>query len=251
MSSRTISLCLNALAAYGMFAAMPVAFSDQLSPIGIGLVVAFLILSLSIHEVAHAWVALQRGDPTARDLGRITLNPIPHIDPVMTIILPLALGLMTGGRMIFGGAKPVPVNAARLRNPLGDMVLVALAGPVSNWLLAILFGLLYKLAIVHGFYPGAGATVMERKLELLPLVMQSSMWMNLFLAVFNLVPVPPLDGSRVMAWLLPARMRDGYVRLESIGIFLVIALSYYRPFALALSNAVFGMSELIVKWVPA
>ncbi|MBI5434824.1 MAG: site-2 protease family protein [Planctomycetes bacterium] len=242
---------MSALAALGLFAALPVGFASELSPIGLGLVVAFLILSLGVHEAAHAWVALKRGDPTARDLGRITLNPIPHIDPVMTILIPLFLGLGSGGEYIFGGAKPVPVNAAKLKNPLGDMVLVALAGPFSNVLLAVLFGALYKLALVHGFYSGAAESIYERQFQLLPLVLEYSMSMNLLLAVFNLIPVPPLDGSRVMTWLLPANLREGYTRFGMLGMFLVVGLSFYPPFSRTLLRAVHGMSDLIISWVPA
>lgn len=251
MSTRTSSLCINALAASAFLAAAPVQGFSSLSPVGIGLVIAFVILSLAIHEVAHAWVALQRGDPTARDLGRITLNPIPHIDPVMTVILPLMLGFMSGGAFIFGGAKPVPVNAARLKSPLSDMALVALAGPVSNWLLAILFGALYKLSLLHGFYPGAGETYGERIGQLFPLVMASAMATNLFLAVFNLLPIPPLDGSRVMNWLLPAPLREGYMRLETIGLLLVVAVYYFTPVRGFLNAAVQSMANLILSWVPS
>ncbi|MCC6407141.1 MAG: site-2 protease family protein [Planctomycetes bacterium] len=242
---------MNALAAFSFLAVAPVQGFSRLSPVGIGLVIAFVILSLAIHEVAHAWVALQRGDTTARDLGRITLNPIPHIDPVMTIIVPVFLAVLSSGAFIFGGAKPVPVTMSRLKNPLPDMALVALAGPVSNWLLAILFGALYKLSLLHGFYPGAAESYGERLGQLFPLVMASAMATNLFLALFNLLPIPPLDGSRVMNWLLPAPLREGYMRLETIGLFLVVGVYYYTPVRDYLNMAVQGMANLILSWVPA
>src|SRR5688572_15169051 len=114
------------------------------------LVIALLVISLGIHEAAHGWVALHRGDTTARDLGRITLNPIPHIDPFMTIVLPTISFLSTG--YIFGGAKPVPVNYYNLRSPLRDMALVALAGPGSNFLLAVFFGLCWKATQHFGIW---------------------------------------------------------------------------------------------------
>ena len=133
-----------------MLAVAP-AQSGILGPIGIAFVITFLVISLGFHEAAHAWVALRCGDPTARDLGRITLNPIVHIDPFMTIILPVMLYVMSSGQFIFGGAKPVPVSYHRLRKPLRDMMFVALAGPITNFLLAIVFVLAWKAAVYSGY----------------------------------------------------------------------------------------------------
>jgi Zn-dependent protease len=178
------------------------------------LIIGFLILSLGIHEAAHAWVAWLRGDDTARSMGRMTLNPIPHIDPFMTIMLPLFLAL-SGSGFIFGGAKPVPVNYYRLKRPLRDMMLVALAGPFSNFLLAILFLTVRKVLIDEvGMHPDA----------LAPSVMGQACLVNIILAIFNMIPVPPLDGSRVLAWLLPASIRETYVGLERWGLLIVFAL---------------------------
>lgn len=176
--------------------------------------VAILIMSLAIHEVAHAWVALRCGDTTARDLGRITLNPLPHIDPVMTVLLP-ALLIFSGSPFLFGGAKPVPVYPPRLRNPLRDMMLVALAGPVSNFLIALVLGVLWTLAL------GLGLQTEDTKLMV---ILQFSVYFNLLLAAFNMIPVPPLDGSRVMAWILPRGIREPYVQLERFGMLLVLIL---------------------------
>ena len=193
----------------------------RLTNVGVALVIAFLVISLGLHEAAHGWVAWKCGDPTARDLGRISLNPLVHIDPFMTVILPVFLYYTTG--FIFGGAKPVPVAFHRLRNPLRDMSLVALAGPASNFLLAILFLLVWKIVISAELYAPD---------QLLPQVMQASMYLNLLLAVFNLVPIPPLDGSRVMTWLLPASMRAPYIALERFGILLIMGLILFvDPFA--------------------
>jgi Zn-dependent protease len=189
------------------------------SPLEIALVIAFLVISLGIHEAAHGWVALQRGDPTARDLGRITLNPIAHIDPFMTVILPLAMAL--AGGPIFGGAKPVPVSYHRLRHPLRDMMLVALAGPLSNFLLAILFMVALKSAVTFGGY-------MPRE-QLMTRVLEHSVLFNVLLATFNLIPIPPLDGARVMAWLLPAGIRPSYVALERFGLLIVLAVVVFVP----------------------
>ncbi len=180
---------------------------------------AFFIISLGIHEAAHAWAALRCGDTTARDMGRITLNPIAHIDLFMTILLPLFL-LMSGTGLLFGGAKPVPVAYHRLRNPLRDMMLVALAGPVSNFLLAIVFMLAWKG--IH-FFDLATESV-------LPGVFHTSIVFNLLLAVFNMVPLPPLDGSRVMAWLLPESLREPYVGLERWGMLLILPLFFVPAF---------------------
>jgi Zn-dependent protease len=191
---------------------------NYLGPLGLALVVAFVVISLSVHEAAHAMVADLRGDSTAREMGRLTLNPLPHIDPFMTVLLPVATMLMGG--VFIGGAKPVPVSFHRLRSPFRDMMLVALAGPASNFLLAVVFLLAYKLSIYVGHYP---------KDALLPKVMESAAYWNLFLAVFNLLPIPPLDGSRVMAWLLPSSMRDGYIQLERFGLFLLLAVILFVP----------------------
>jgi len=176
--------------------------------------VAFLILSLGIHEAAHARVALRCGDTTARDQGRLTLNPIAHIDPFMTVILPAFL-FLSGSSFLFGGARPVPVDYLRLRRPLRDMMLVALAGPLSNLLLAVLFALVWKVLV---YVVGMSVT------ELAPQVMQQAIVFNLVLAIFNMIPVPPLDGSRVMAWLLPGPLREPYVRLEAFGMLIVFGL---------------------------
>lgn len=184
-----------------------------------GLSIALLIMSLGLHEAAHGWVALRCGDPTARDLGRISLNPIVHIDPFMTIILPAILYVSSG--FIFGGAKPVPVNFYNLRRPYRDMALVAIAGPLTNFLLAALFWLAYKLLVLESGVWAPG-TVGEG-------VLKTAVLFNLLLAAFNLIPIPPLDGSRVMAWLLPQSMREGYHRLEGVGMIAILALVLLVP----------------------
>lgn len=206
-------------------------------PIGIALVVALVVLSLGAHEAAHGWVALKCGDPTARDLGRITLNPVPHIDPILTIVLP-AICLMTGGFLI-GGAKPVPVNYHNLRKPLRDMALVALAGPLSNFLLAALFFLAHKVLVYDLRLWDEGA--------LGPLVLEKALIFNLVLSAFNLLPIPPLDGSRVMTWLLPSGVRDAYASLERFGLFLVILFVFFVPGVNTLVNQTMRLMYLGIE----
>ncbi|HUF48604.1 MAG TPA: site-2 protease family protein [Vicinamibacterales bacterium] len=161
---------------------------------------AILVMSLSFHEAAHAWAANRLGDPTARQLGRLTLNPIPHIDPIGTVVFPLMLAW--SGLPIFGWAKPVPVNGRNLRAPRRDFAMVALAGPVSNVLLAFIASTL--LSVVFGSRGAVGITSVD---GFLTWVVQ----LNLLLAVFNMIPVPPLDGGNVLAGFVPesvARMID-------------------------------------------
>jgi Zn-dependent protease len=203
---------------------LTIAFVQDLPPIGTALVVALVVISLGAHEAAHGWAALKCGDTTARDLGRITLNPLPHIDIFMTIVLP-AICLLTSGFLI-GGAKPVPVSYYNLRSPLRDMALVALAGPLSNFLLAALFLLANKLLVFElGIWDPAA---------LGPRIVLSAMYFNLFLAAFNLLPIPPLDGSRVMAWLLPRGLREPYQSLERFGLIIVLVFVLWIPGASAL-----------------
>ena len=184
-------------------------------------VLVILILSLAVHEVAHAWVAWKRGDPTAKNLGRITLDPLPHIDLWWTILLPSLLWFGSGGRFIFGGAKPVPVVFQNLKRPYPDMALVAVAGPLSNVAIAVLFELILKIVGTElQIWNSAhiGWQILDMGVQL-----------NLILAVFNLLPIPPLDGSRIMNWLLPESLREGYMRLESIGFLLIMFFLWGLP----------------------
>lgn len=182
---------------------------------------AILFLSVVVHEYAHGWVAYQLGDPTAKLAGRLTLNPLKHIDPVGTVFLPgvlIAMRLMDMGTHVFGWAKPVPVNFARLHHPKRDMIWVGLAGPAVNILLAVLFSLFLKSEMPL-FLKG---------------IIEFAVFINLLLAIFNLIPIPPLDGSRLVMGVLPRTLAVRYGRLEPYGIFIVIMLIYLRLFDLVL-----------------
>jgi len=217
---------------------LPVQFSG-LGTLGILLVLVLMVISFGVHEAAHAWVAWKCGDSTAKDLGRITLNPLAHVDPFMTVLLPAVLLLQSHGTRFFGGAKPVPVNFYRLRHPWRDMSIVALAGPFSNLLLAAFFLAAYHLFVRTGWYNGAAEYVTTRQADLLPRVLLSATSFNLLLTVFNLVPIPPLDGSRVLAYLLPPSMREHYNAIGQYGIVLVIVLMYtWPPFGYFLETTV-------------
>jgi Zn-dependent protease len=172
------------------------------------LVISFLVLifSLSIHEAAHAWSASQLGDDTAKRLGRVTLNPVVHVDPIGTLLLPL-VAMVSGSGMIFGWAKPTPVNARNLRHPRRDRVLVTFAGPVSNLVLAVLATL-----VVHQTEGAARMIAFE------------ALTLNVLLAVFNMLPIPPLDGGQIMMALLPPQvaMRLGF--LYQYGFMILVGL---------------------------
>lgn len=206
------------------------------------LLIGFLILSLGIHEAAHAWVAHRCGDDTARAQGRLTLNPISHIDPFMTIVLPAVLFMTTG--FIFGGARPVPVNPYNLRHPLRDMMFVAVAGPLSNFLLAIVFCLVWKILIAAGMDPGS-AWLGGPAGDLAPEVMRQAAVFNLILAIFNMLPIPPLDGSRVMAYLLPGGLRESYVGLDRFGMLIVFGLLYFGVLGRILSATIYPLWDAV------
>lgn len=208
-----------------LFVAVPV--MTETSVLNLVLTIVLLVLCVSAHEAAHAWVAWKCGDPTGKDLGRITLNPLPHIDPLLSVILPALLFMTTGHA--FGGAKPVPVNFHRLRQPLRDMSFVAAAGPITNFLLAVLFLITWRFFVKTGYYNGAADFEALRRYDLLPSVLLNAVGFNVLLTVFNLIPIPPLDGSRIMAWVLPAPLRPHYAMVERFGIFIVFALLLWSP----------------------
>lgn len=177
------------------------------------------VLSITTHEAAHGFVADRLGDPTARQRGRVTLNPIPHIDLFFTILLPVAL-VLSGSGIIFGGAKPVPVNVSQLRRPRRDWALVGVAGPASNLAIATLLAALLSFMIHTGAWglssPGTEIFVI-------------GIYVNTLLALFNLIPIPPLDGSRVVQYFLSPPALRAYVGLERFGMLIVIAVVFWAP----------------------
>jgi Zn-dependent protease len=180
-----------------------------------------LLFAITLHEVAHGWVARYFGDPTADRAGRLTLNPIKHIDPVGTVAVPLLLLFFTQGQMTFGWAKPVPVVFQNLRNPRRDMVLVAAAGPASNLVMATGWAL---LAAATGTVLGLDSAVGDWVRG----VCVAGILFNVILAVFNMLPLPPLDGGRVLAGLLPPQGAMLLDRIEPFGFMIVVLLMVTR-----------------------
>lgn len=172
-----------------------------------------VIFAITLHEAAHGYAALRLGDNTASMMGRVTLNPMAHIDPVGTILMPLLLYFSTGGAFLFGYAKPVPVRFDRLRHPKKDMVWVALAGPASNLLQALLWGIVLYMLMAAG--------VQER---FFVEMCRAGMLTNVVMFAFNLFPLPPLDGGRILVGLLPWRQATMVSRIEPWGFFIVMAL---------------------------
>src|ERR1035437_1789578 len=177
-----------------------------------------LIYSAILHEIVHGLVAERLGDPTARLMGRITLNPIPHIDPVMSILLPLILSL-SPTHIIIGGAKPVPVDPFNFREPKKDMALVSLAGPATNLVIAVIFALVCRF-----LFNGLSLDMILNGGNIVASILGTIVYINILLAIFNLIPIPPLDGSKVFALLLPDREAATYLSIGTFGILIIFFL---------------------------
>lgn len=175
-----------------------------------------LLLALTLHEYAHGYVAYRLGDPTARDAGRLTLNPLSHLDPIGTIAFFF---------IKFGWAKPVPVNPYYFKNPRKDMLWVALAGPVTNLLLAVVSALLLK-ALIATASVIPYSTLLEAILVPLYNMLVASVWINLVLCIFNFLPIPPLDGGRILTGLLPENMARTYASFERYGFIVILLLAF-------------------------
>jgi Zn-dependent protease len=204
-----------------------------------------IFVAVVFHEVAHGYAALKLGDTTARDSGRLTLNPISHIDPMGTIVIPLLL-LVINSPFLFGYAKPVPVNFFRLRNPKRDMVLVAAAGPATNFLIAVVAAILIRAIFIlfpavdlgsRAGFPGSLITTGVT-------ILLYTYILSVILGIFNLTPVPPLDGGRIVVGLLPDRAAESYSRVEPFGIFIVIGLLFLTPL-----KEVFGIAIFLISYI--
>ncbi|MCK5533971.1 site-2 protease family protein [bacterium] len=198
-------------------------------PMPITLVV--LLFAVVIHEYAHGWMAYLCGDSTAKHSGRLTLNPLAHIDPFMTILMPIFFYFTLG--FAIGGAKPVPINPYNFRNPYKDIIKVSLAGPGSNFVLAVVFALLVWVMKIIGVYGG-----------LLSAIFEFSVFLNLLLGMFNLIPIPPLDGSKILIAILP---RQYAYRVENIGMFgIILVILFINVFWQFLIMFVLGIYRLLL-----
>lgn len=176
-----------------------------------------VLFAITLHEAAHAWAANRCGDPTAKQLGRLSINPLRHVDLIGTIFIPLLIGVLTHFQFVFGWAKPVPISWGQLRHPRRDAAIVTIAGPVANVLMAIFWTICFKLAIY--FNPQASLPAL-----FLLLMGQAGILINLILALLNLIPIPPLDGSRVVASMLPYKQAELYLKLEPFGFIILLIL---------------------------
>lgn len=201
---------------------------------GLSIVAIPILLAVTLHEAAHGYVANHFGDPTAKNQGRLSLNPIKHIDPFGTILLPLVLFFLGG--FIFGYAKPVPVNARNLRNPRIDMIWVALAGPAANIFLALVGGF---LILTLGFIPDAMLAWFSGMIGFM-------IFFNCIIAIFNMLPIPPLDGSRVLAGFLPAPLAYKFGQLDRFGLFIVIGFIFLLPMLLEGVGINFSVARVLI-----
>lgn len=206
--------------------------------VDISLMALPLILGVTLHEAGHAYAAFYLGDDTAAKAGRLSLNPLVHVDKVGTIIVPIAMKLL-GAPFMFGWAKPVPVNVGRLRNPRRDSIIVSIAGPSMNIVVAVLGGLLLSVIVDMGYT--------EKDWAFMTLVY--TVYLNCLLAVLNLLPIPPLDGGHILLGLLPYNLRQEVAKIAPFGFFIIIAILMFVPAVLMmptmyLSGLIFSMVGL-------
>jgi len=204
-----------------------------------------LLFSVIAHEYAHGYAALKQGDTTALSLGRLTWNPLKHIDPFMTVILPFALYWSSGGRIVLGGAKPVPVNPRNYRNFKRGDIIVSLAGVTANLLIAVGAVIMF---VVAGLL-GRGLSGIETTFAIVQAMMVNAVRINLLLLAFNLIPIPPLDGSNVVKYILPLRLAVWYQQVGRYGIVvLVLLLSFGGGFLNAWLTPAFSFGELLLRF---
>jgi len=203
-----------------------------------------LVIAIVFHEVAHGRVARLLGDPTAQERGRLSFNPFKHVDPFGTVILPLILAISHAGA-IFGWAKPVPVNYARLRNPRRDMVLVALAGPGMNLLLAIAGALILAATLALSGGAGGGAA------EFIALNALNFVYINIFLGIFNLLPVPPFDGGHVVEGLLPPALGQQFRKISRFSLLVFVMLLLVLPRISPKADVIGQVVSPLVDWIAA
>ncbi len=206
-----------------------------------------ILIAIVFHELSHGFAANKLGDPTAKMMGRLTLNPIAHIDPIGTILMPLMLIIFTNGQFVFGYAKPVPINPMNFKNPRRDMAISASAGPITNIILSILSILILKfiMAPLSFLLPESISSAI-----MTPLIMifQSSVVVNVVLAVFNMIPIPPLDGGRVLMGFLPYKQAVTFGKIEPFGFIIVIfliATGIANYFVIPIINLFLSVLQLI------
>ncbi|OGH21244.1 MAG: hypothetical protein A2958_01975 [Candidatus Levybacteria bacterium RIFCSPLOWO2_01_FULL_38_13] len=207
------------------------------------IILVILIFSAILHEIAHGFVAERLGDPTARLAGRLTLDPRKHIDPFMSILLPLIL-IVSGSPVIFGAAKPVPVDPFNLREGRKDLALVSLSGPLTNIFIAVVVSLIIKIMfLINGPLFLSENSFLPSVYFILHMIAR----LNLLLAVFNLLPIPPLDGSKIFALLLPEKEANAYMSISGIGIFIIFFLLVFPIGGFSLGQFIFSVLTFAEK----
>jgi len=205
------------------------------------------MVAVIFHEVAHGYAALKLGDTTAKDMGRLTLNPIPHIDPIGTVAIPLILILLKSP-FLFGYARPVPVNFMRLKNPKKGMILVSAAGPATNFLVAIIAAVLIRVILILHPISDISAKVPfpESIIITIVTILFYTLMLSVVLGLFNLTPIPPLDGGRIAVGLLPNEAAIKYSRIEPFGIFIVLGLLFLTPLSKVFYIVIISIAYLLL-----